>query len=96
MITTTLNSTVHVLNILDQILLHMLVLTTIYIMVNMLSYTVTTHYGMEEDVGLKIVVAMMWECHGSSIFRDNEVRIGRDQEFADEGVAVEELQLYAQ
>ena len=63
---------VHVLKLLDQILLHMLAVTTIESLVilehmSMPLYTVATHYGMEQDVYLKTVAAMMLECHGSSV-----------------------------
>ena len=56
----------------DQILLYLLAITIIVSLVilehmNMLLYTVVTHYGMEQVVYLKTVVAMMLECHGSSI-----------------------------
>ena len=74
MITTTHHSTAHALKLPDQILLHMLVLTTIvspvileHIVANILCYTLMTHYGTEKDADLKIVAAKMLECHGSSV-----------------------------
>ena len=73
MITTIDITTVHVLNILDQTLLHMLAVTTIvslvileHLMVNMPYCIILTHYGMEQVVCLTMGVAMRLECHGSS------------------------------
>ena len=63
--------TVHVLNILDQILLSLLAVTTIVNLVKMehkvMDCTLTIHYGMDQAVHLKTVVVMMPECHGSSV-----------------------------
>ena len=74
MITTIHNSTAHVLIPLDQILLHLLAVTTIvrlvtleHLVVNMAHYTIAIHYGMEQVVYLKTIVAMMLDCHGSSV-----------------------------
>ena len=68
------NITAHVLSILDFILPHTLVMTTIVSLViledtvvNMAHSTIATHYGMEQVVCLKTVAAMMLECHDSSV-----------------------------
>ena len=57
------------LNIPDQILLHLLAVTTIVslaVVVNQkVNYILTTNYGMDQVVGQKIVFAMMLACHGS-------------------------------
>ena len=71
---TTHNIPAHVLSILDLILLPTLAVTTIVslviledIVVNMAHSTLVTHYEMEQVVYLKTAVAMMLECHGSSV-----------------------------
>ena len=110
MIITIHNSTVHVLNILDQILLCMLAITTIvslvmpeHIVMNMLSFMLRTHYGMEQVVLLKTVAAMYdagmpWFLRQfpTAITGDLEVRICHDSDYSNQNVMIEQLQLYVQ
>ena len=74
MITTIHNSIVHVLKLQDQILLHLLAVTTIvslvileHMVVNLPNFTTATHYGMEKVAYPKTVAAMTLDCHGSSV-----------------------------
>ena len=95
--------------LLGQIFLHLSSVTTIVSQVilehlNVPLYTIVTHYGMEQVVYLKTVVAIMLVTRLPWFFRqfpvtttgDIEVRICRDETFVDEGVAVKHLQLYVQ
>ena len=108
MITTIHNSTVHVLNILDQILLHLSAVTTIVspvimerILMNMLSYNYVEDplwdgAGCPSENSCCYDAGMPWFLRQfpTSIIGDIEVRICHDSNYGHQNVMIEQLLLY--